>query len=66
MKRLITILALVSLVGCQKDYNCTIHTCYDGTCTDISTTFTGTKEEMKEYEAYGTVSGSITQTTTCK
>ena len=64
MKKAILILSIISLASCSKvkDWKCT--TTVNGNVVG-NTTFTGTKEEMENYESYDEVVGNVIETT-CK
>ena len=60
---------LFYLVGCQKEYQCTITTTYNGNSTVNYYTLKGKKEDKEKFEENGTTSNpslGIYQTTICE
>ena len=67
MKKIIVILAVISLTSCTKSWVCTIETTSQLGTSSHEYTFKGTKSEMKDFEASGTKDYvGITQETNCK
>lgn len=71
MKKVVLIFSVLALCACSKEWDCTVttdHTYMGETFhSESHTTFTGTKEEMEEFEVTGTNNTSgLTQTTVCQ
>ncbi len=67
MKKALILLSIsIVLSSCTKVWKCDIETKINGQTIDSHVNFTGSKDEMKEYEALGTsTNSSYSQTTKC-
>lgn len=57
---------VLAATACQKEWQCESVTIMNGSTTVTPTEFTGSKDDMKDYEALGTFdNGWYSQETTC-
>ena len=69
MKKIITIVSVIALTSCTKQWVCTIETTSELGTSSHDYEFTGSKDEMKQFEADGTKDYpgiNMSQETNCK
>lgn len=59
MKKSITILGLIVLTSCTKNWNCQVTNSYNGQTSTTEVHFYGTTEEKNEYEEQNTFDSEI-------